>query len=270
MASAAPASRASFKLTLSFGLVQIPVQAFILTDDGAAKITRTSHSPEGNPVGHRPYDKVTGEVLNRSEITMKYTTANGALVDLSDEEIAIASGSQEQVETIIVQKPLDGISAVMEFDLPYEYYEIRPVAGAEKALKLFLHAMESLNAEALIRFTVRGRERLGVLSAAGHVGHGLLSILHWEEEIRPETQPISVSTTEAESILAKKLVESLMVTLDEVPADAFKSRLAKQVEAYAASKAEQGPDEEMLPTSTVKSVEDLMSLLLQSVQNAKT
>lgn len=257
----APApSRSSFKLTVTLGLVSFQFAAFKLTEE--RKVTRKMFSPEGNSIGNQTIDTVTGELVNRADVVMKYETEDGVLVPLNDAEIVKAAGYDELTGTEVVGVVSEKYLRSRFFS--EEVYAIRPADKHQtKVMKLILESL-AMSAEAiLIRFVVRGRERLAMLNS-----NGTMRVFLFEDEIREEPKPPATdpALSDQERELAGKLLETFRVSADSLNEQI--TSVPGKVEKYAVAKAAGMPKDESQTVSSVP-LGDLMAMLTASVEKAK-
>lgn len=263
MAKATAPSRSSGSLTISVGLVNVPVSVYSGTEDTGVK--RSRYSPAGNPVGMKNFDKVTGEDVEYGDLVMRYATPDGKLVELSDDEVAAASGASNGAAEVI---------AVLKRSFLDEYaqeslLQIRPQNGgkakqspvAVKAYALLMAALTKMDAFLLVRYSLRGKVRIGAVT-----GDGYLRVLYFDDEIRQtlaKPDPATSGVTEQELDLATQLLE--VYEVDDAPQ--VEDESSAKVRAYAEAKAEGGDVIEM--ESTPAPVSDLMAALTASVEAAK-
>lgn len=252
------------KLTLSFGLINIPVTVFNAMDENAGKIKREMRTSAGNPVGFATSDKVTGELVSRESTKMVFGTEKGE-VELSDEEIASAMGQENGSCELIGVYPSDDISDLFTAG----YRQVRPqtvLVGKkktnpyDKVFSLFMQVLRTDDMIALIRYTLRGKPQIGALD-----GYGWLHVLHWEDEIREELPLEEVEVSEKEFDYASDLIQSY-VQSSKFP-ELTNDGVAK-VREYAENKAAGAkPKDVEVPKQTT--ADDLMAQLMASVEGAK-
>lgn len=256
-------SRSSGKLTIAFGLMSVPVNVFSGIDEDAGKIKREMRSPKGNPVGYPTQDKVTGEIIARSDATFVYVTDDGTEVPLENEEIAQALNEENGACEIVGFFPLSEKDAYVVQGV----MQVRPQTGKsgkqtthpfDKPFALLMGAMKMSDTFALLRYTMRGKPHLGVLTS-----DGVLNVVAFENEVK-ETLPMPEADVAAEEIsMAKALVEAM--TFDEAPQ--MESPLEK-VREYAQAKAAgvvKAPEADKAPEATT----DYMEALKASIAMAK-
>lgn len=262
----APApGRSTGTLTLSVGLVNIPVAVYGGTQETGVK--RSRFSAAGNPVGMRNYDKETGELVPFEELSLRYETDEGVLVELSDEEIAAAVDATNGVAEVVAV--VDEEQARREY-VTESLLQIRPSNGsakkknpvAQKAFALLMGALEKDHLALVVRYCLRGKPRVGVVTS-----DGFLRVVYFDDEIR-EAAPMptveSAGVTEDELELAGALLKAYYV--EEAPA--IEDEASAKIRAYAETKAAAGEVPEA-PEKQAVPVTDLMAALSASLDMAK-
>jgi DNA end-binding protein Ku len=256
-------SRSSGKLTIAFGLMSVPVNVYSGLDEDAGKIKREMRSPKGNPVGFPVQDKVTGEAITRSDTTLVYVTDDGVEVPLTDDEIASALNEENGSCEIVGFFPLSEKDAYVVQGV----MQVRPQTVKSgkttthpfiKPFALLMGAMKMSGTFALLRYTMRGKPHLGVLTS-----DGTMSVVAFENEVKDTLPMPEADVSSAEIGMAKALVEAM--TFDEAPQ--MQSPLEK-VREYAEAKAAgvvKAPEEDKAPEATT----DYMAALEASIALAK-
>lgn len=224
-------TRSSGKLTINFGIVPIPVAIYSgVEDQGVHRSMRHN----GNAVKFVNVDGATGEVINRQEVTMVYVLEDGTEVPLTDDEIATAMGEENgscEVEGFFPLSELDGY--VVE-----SVVQVRPqTLGSGKSLKrpfdkpfaLLMTALATRKAFALVRYTLRGKPRLGALTADGS-----MRVLYWDDEVREALPLPAAELTADELLMGGQLVDALLGT----KAPHMNNTATAKVREYAAAKAQ--------------------------------
>ena len=190
MYAKAPApSRATLSVTLSAGMVNIPLQLFTATEE--TRVTRKEFLA-GNPdiaVGRSPVRKDTGEVVETADVTRMAEASNGRWVVLTDEEIADATTVAKGVAEVVSFVP------VKDFDryLTTGLYQARPKSekgkvnpASARAFALLLAGMKARKVGALVKVALRGPARYALLDTEGN-----LFLIHNSDGVR-EARPLDV------------------------------------------------------------------------------
>lgn len=248
------------KLTIQFGLVNVPVTVYNGVDENAAKIKRSRYSPQGNKVEQHNIDPVTGEEIAFSDFVLKYETSEGTLVDLDDDEVALAMGVANGDSKLVGVYPLSE-TKVFRYDGPLQIMPQTTKVGTktthpyDKAFALFIGALSDSATFAVVWYVTRGKPKLVAIFPDGSARS-----VFWDNEVRADVQHPIVEVTLAERELANKLVASLMTKT----AEPIENEAVEKVRLYAEAKAAGGAPTMPAPVE-VKSTDDIMALLAASV-----
>jgi DNA end-binding protein Ku len=244
-------SRATASLTLGWGLVSIPVSLYAVTEGAKAAVERHEYTLDGHPVGRQPYDKETGEPVAADQIVKMATSGTGALVELTDEELAALTAGPRGTADIETFVPL---SALADGTYVTEgYNQVRPARtktgsrrsenpAAAKAFALLLEAMAANRVAALVKVTLRGPARYAAV-----LPDGRLALLAWARQVRPARALPEAELGEAEVQMGRRLVEAVGISTP-VLEDTAGEALARYVDEKAAGSATPpAPAEEAAP-----------------------
>lgn len=198
-----------------------------------------------------------------SEIGKGYEDADGSIIPITDEDLAVLPLPTAKTIEIVAFVPASSIDPLQ---MDAAYYLSANGVPATKPYTLLREALKRSQKVALAKFALRGRERLGMLRVVDDViaMHGLL----WPDEIRtpegvaPETD---VSVREAELDLA----DALMNMLGEVELSSLHDDYRAAMEQLIAAKVEGGVLPEAAPAEGGGRVIDLMAALESSVRAAQ-
>lgn len=255
--------RSLWKGVLSFGLVTIPVRLFAATENRDVHL-RYLHQPCSAPVQYRKVCSACGQEVDSDKIVLGYEASPGTFVTVRDEELEhLPSGPDHTVE-IERFVPAHSIDPIF---LAKAYY-LEPQPGGHKAYQLLHQAMRSEKRAAVVRISLRRRERW----AAVRPGQG--GILHLEtlldaDEVRP-SKDLSIGEIQelrpGELELAKTLIEALAA---EFHPEENPDRYRAALEALIAQKVEAHETTTSAPAQAERArVIDLMEALRASVQAA--
>lgn len=277
---AAPSDRASGHVTLSFGVVAIPVSLFsgTVSDHG---ITRKEYLPvevdgkvEDHPVGRGQIDKVDGHLLTDAEkmrVVKKIETEYGP-VYVEDHEI-------EQLFTLTPDE-----LKITEFQPQHLFYQgnyvpkglmfVEPskdktkkkayIPAATKVLTALLKGMREEGVVAVGELTTRGVPKPCILTPDGAVW-----LVYHTDAIREQREWPEAELNEAEIGMMRSLIGTLKKT---EPADLtdFRSEL---IQNFAEEKAKAGDFgasvDTYVATAPTEPAVDLMSMLQASIEAAK-
>lgn len=275
-----PAStRATDTVTLTLGLVTIPLAIYSGTDSTAG-VTRKEflEVEEGgekvdHPVGRGAVDKVTGELIeDPSKVVRKIMTEYGA-VYVSDEEIEQLMSIEPKTMTVTAFQPLSLFVSGDNY-IPSKLYYVEPAktkigskkivpAGTLKAFMMLLKAMREEGVFALVEYTSRGLPKPAAL-----MPNGTLWQLHHTDECR-EQRPLDDVEIDSQTVgMGRALIG--MYRKDE-PLDISDKRSAL-INAFAEEKAAAGdfskPVDSFVEAEPAAAPDNLMAMLQASLEAA--
>ncbi|GHJ35944.1 Ku protein [Streptomyces sp. TS71-3] len=247
---------------ISFGLVSIPIKLVNATESHSVSF-RQIHTEDGGRVRYRKVCDLEGQEVPQDEISRGYQAPDGTIIPITDDELAALPVPTAKTIDIVAFVPGERIDPLQ---LGTAYYLQANGAQAAKPYTLLREALKRSGRVAIAKFSLRGRERLGMLRVVEDViaMHGLL----WPDEIRapelaaPETD---VRVRDAELDLA----DTLMDTLGEVELDSLHDDYRQALEELIVSKAEGRQLERPKGEPGGGKVIDLMAALESSVRAAE-
>ncbi|RLI79641.1 Ku protein, partial [Archaeoglobales archaeon] len=226
--------RASWKGTITFGLVTIPVRMYTATITREIKFNLL-HIKDGGRIRYKRVCEKCGKEVPKNELVKGYEVSKNEYVILTDEDFEKIP--LKTVRSIEIKQFFDPT----ELGIIYysNFYYVSPDKGGEKAYYLLKEAMKATNSMAIGKIGMRGREHLVSLKAFD--GGLLLAQLHYIDEIRnPAEIPgwgIRVEISEEELELAKQLIMAMRKPLKlETYRDEYKEALMELIEAKLAGK----------------------------------
>ncbi len=190
-------------LTVSFGLVAIPVQLYSATVSAARISFNLLHKTDGSRLKQQYVCAKEGIVVDRSEIVKGYEFAKDQYVMFTPEEIkALEEAGSRSIE-IVEFVPLESVDPVY-FD---RTYYLAPDRGGTKPYLLLATALREAGRCAVGRWASHGREYIVILRP---MGRGLaMQQLHFAAEVRPmEEVPIDeAEVRDAELKLARQIID---------------------------------------------------------------
>ncbi|WP_367044963.1 Ku protein [Streptomyces sp. Je 1-332] len=216
---------------ISFGLVSIPVKLMNATENHSVSF-RQIHVEDGGRVRYRKVCELEEREVTSAEIGKGYEDADGAIIPITDEDLAALPLPTAKTIEIVAFVPADAVDP-MQMDTAY-YLSANGVPAA-KPYTLLREALKRSGKVAVARFALRGRERLGMLRVVDDViaMHGLL----WPDEIRsPEDAAPDARATVRDAEL--DLADALMDTLGEVDVSTLHDDYRAAVEKLITAKAE--------------------------------
>jgi DNA end-binding protein Ku len=198
------AARSIGSLTISFGLVAIPVKLYSATQSGSQISFNLLHKACGSRLKQQYICQKEGVQVERDEMVKGYEFAKDQYVQFTPEEIkALDEVGTHSIE-ISEFVPMESIDPVY-FD---KTYYLSPDKGAAKPYGLLGEAMKEAKLVAVGRWAVRGKAYIVAVRPIGDVL--TLQQLHFAADVRPSTE-VEVPKPEvkpAELKLARQLIDS--------------------------------------------------------------
>ncbi len=201
----APASRPIATLTISFGLVAIPVKlysAIIASERIAFHLLRKS---DGSRIKEQYVAAKDGKLVERSDMVKGYEFAKGKHVMFTAAELKVLEDATSPSLEIAQFVPLDTVDPVYFMAT----YYLLPDKGGAKPYALLATALAQEQRCAVGKWTSRGKEHVIIIRP---IKNGLaLHQLHFQAEVR-ELSDLgydAAKVTEPEVKLARQLIDHL-------------------------------------------------------------
>jgi len=198
-------ARSIASLTISFGLVAIPVKLYSATVSSERISFNLLRQKDGSRVKQQYIAVNDGKVVERSEMVKGYEFAKDQYVMFSPEELKALEDTTSHAIDIGQFVPLESVDPVY-FD---GTYYLAPDKGGAKPYTLLATALHKAHQCAVGRWISRGKEHIVVIRP---MQDGLaMHQLHFKSEVRElkdlglEAAPVS----DAELKLAQQLIEHL-------------------------------------------------------------
>jgi DNA end-binding protein Ku len=198
-------ARSIASLTISFGLVAIPVKLYSATVSSERISFNLLRQKDGSRVKQQYIAVNDGKPVERSEMVKGYEFAKDQYVMFSPEELKALEDATTHSIDIGQFVPLDSVDPVY-FD---GTYYLAPDKGGAKPYTLLATALRKAGQCAIGRWISRGKEHIVIIRA---LEDGLaMHQLHFKAEVRDlkdlgvEAAPVS----EAELKLARQLIDQL-------------------------------------------------------------
>lgn len=257
-------SRASWKGTLSFGLVNLQVRLAVATEDKAVRFNQV-HRGCGGRIRQKKACDGCGEFIDQVEIAKGYPIEkDGPYIELSDEDfdgLPLASKKVVDVSQFV------GIDEIDMTAVSKTYYLLPDERVAERGYALLRRAMAEAGKVGIGKVAFKeSRERLCVVRP---FGDGLLAmhLLFWPDEVRTATQQdgymAGVKVETAQLDMATKLIESMTEPFDPTQfTDTYRELLLERIDAKKAGRKPKAAPAEAPPSR----LDDLNSQLEASVK----
>jgi DNA end-binding protein Ku len=255
------AARSIASLTVSFGLVAIPVKLYSATRSTGSIHFNLLHKKDGSRLKQQYVCQKEGVVVEREDIVKGYEFAKDQYVMFTPAEIK----ALEEVGTRSIDVhefvPLESVDPVY-FNTTYY---LAPDKGGAKPYTLFVTALRESKRCAVGRWATRGRDYVVIVRPVEHAL--VLHQLHFAPEVVPVTE-VEVEDTkvrDAELKLAQQLIDQQ--TTERFDPSVYTDEVKARIEAAIQKKVEgeQITIAEPLPASEGKVI-DLMEALRASLK----
>jgi DNA end-binding protein Ku len=256
------AGRSIGSLTVSFGLVAIPVKLFTANQSSNAISFNLLHKADGSRLRQQYICQKDGAVVERDDMVKGYEFAKDQYVRFTPEEIKAMDEAGSHAVEISEFVPIESIDPVY-YD---KTYYLAPDKGAAKPYALLTEALKQAKRCGVGRWAARGKGYLVILRPIGDVL--AMQQLHYAADVRtaseveipkPEVKP-------AELKLAQQLIDAQ--TSEKFDPDAYKDEVRGRIEAAIKKKVEEGQEITMAepPPPGDGKVIDLMEALRASLE----
>jgi DNA end-binding protein Ku len=259
------AARSIGSLTVSFGLVAIPVKLYTATVSANAISFNLLHKGCGSRLKQQYVCVKDGSIVEREQMVKGYEFAKDQYVTFTPEEIK----ALEEVGTHAVD--ISEFVAVESIDPVYfdKTYYLAPDKGAGRPYGLFTEALKLARLCAVGHWASRGKGYIVVLRPIGDVL--TMQQLHYAADVRSasEIEVPKPDVKPAELKLAQQLIAQQ--TSDKFDPAAYKDELRARIEAAIQKKVD-GMEisvAEIAPAGGGKVI-DLMEALRASLEKAET
>jgi DNA end-binding protein Ku len=263
-------SRAIWKGSITFGLVNIPVS--LHSAESRDEISfRLLDRRNLSPVRYQRVNEGTGKEVPWAQIVKGYEYGPGEYVVVSDEDFRRANAEATQTVEITEFVNESEITPVF-YDKPY-YLE--PQKKAHKSYALLREVLQRSGKVGIARLVLRSREYVAAVFPLGRVL--VVNLLRYAHELR-EPNALDVPSeslkengiSEGEIKMAERLVEAMV---DRWEPHKFKDEYRTDLMALIESRIESGqtraPDETPVPQARKPGkVVNIMELLKKSIEQA--
>lgn len=263
------AARSFASVTISFGLVSIPVDVYSAEISSSRLSFNLLHAKDGARVKQQYVCALDGEVVERSEMVKGYEYEKDRYVMFKPEEIKALEEAGTKMVNITEFVPLDTVDP-MFFD---RTYLLAPQRQGGKPYALLNEAMRETGLCAVGRWAARGREYVVIVRPVP--GGMAMHQLYFKDEVRtlkdiPMGDEPQIAPGELK--LAKALIEQ--TTARRFEPDEFHDEFRERVEAAIQKKIKSGKEISRIDTSrsssaTSGNVVDLMDVLMRSLASKK-
>lgn len=259
--------------TLSFGLLQVPVQ--LMPGERSVDLHfRLLDRRTKDPIRYERVNSETGDEVPWKEVVKAYEYAKGSYAVVDEKELKAAA--PESTETIDVEAFVDADAVDPRyFEKPYV---LVPGKRAEKGYVLLRETLKKTGKAGIARLVIRTRQYLAMVKP--HDDALVVLLMRFPQELvdvddyaLPKGTSAAHRVTAREVEMAGKLVESMSVSWQPGDyRDDFRAKLKKIVEASVKKSGGKKPPRERAAAAAPEpatNVVDFMSLLEKSLSTGK-
>jgi DNA end-binding protein Ku len=198
-------ARALWKGSISFGLVNIPIELHTAVRDHRPKF-RMLHAKDKSPVKYERVCIRDGHAVAWEDLVKGFEYAKGHFVTLTKEDFKAAAVEKTRTIDIIDFVETDAIDDRF-FETPYY---LVPAKGGERAYALLREALRESGRIGIAKFILRDAQHLAAVEVIDQAL--VLSMMRFADELadpKPLGFPASSGIRKAELDMAKALINSL-------------------------------------------------------------
>ena len=254
-------ARSMWKGSISFGLVNIPVELYSATRDHRPKF-RLLHAKDEEPVRYERVCQKEGKPVAWEDLVKGYEYAKGQFVVLTKDDFKTAA--LEKTKTIDIMDFVDP-QEVDERYFETPYY-LQAGKGAERAYVLLREAIRESGRMGVAKIILRDAQHLAAVEAIGDAL--VLTMMRFSDELIDLKEfdfPGKAEVRPAEMKMAQQLIENLVS--DWKPdkyTDEYKENLLRVINAKVKGRKPKLIDEDHTPKQA--EVVDLMARLRASLE----
>ena len=252
--------------SISFGLVNVPVKVYSAVRQQDLHFNQ--FDPNGNRIRYKRVSEKTGREVDYGDIVKGYEVKKGKYVMVDPEELEAFEPRATRTVDIDDFVDLDEIDPIY-YEHTYYLVPAEKGAGAAKAYRLLLEAMEKQSKVGIGSVVMRGKQYLAAIRPLDGV-LALSTMLFADEVLSPkdldERPAARANVSDREVKMASQIISSLTTKWDP---KRYHDTYRERVEDYLAKKAK-GQTVEVEPdTEEPSKVTDLMTALEDSLAAAK-
>lgn len=257
------AARSIASLTISFGLVSIPVKLYSATEERNIAFHQVRRS-DGSRIRYQRVAAADGEEVPFAEIAKGLELPGGETVVLEDADFASLPLATARTIEVLEFVPLEQVDPIYFA----KSYFLEPERTGTKPYVLLREALTRSGKVAIVKVALRQREQLATLRVRD--GVFVLETMLWPDEVRAADFPFladDVQVRDQELAMAQSLIDTLAGDFDPSRyRDDYRAALEAVIEAKIAGSEVVTPPGEAPREAAVS---DLMSVLQASVDAAR-
>lgn len=247
--------------TLSFALINIPVQVFSAHEEHALSFDLL-HKSDLSPIRYARFCKAEEKEVPYKDIVKGYEYEKGEYVVVDEEDFKKVNVEKTSTIEIVQFANASEIDPIY-FEKPYF---LAPGKGADKSYVLLRETLEKSKKVGVVKFVFKNREHVGIIKPYGEAI--VLTQMRFAHEIRSVDElklPTDVQVNKKELDMALKLVEQLS---EPFKPQAFKDEYTEELKEIIEEKIKGEAHHKPKKGAMVKpsKVHDIMSLLKASLE----
>lgn len=245
--------------TISFGMVSIPVKAYLTAS--AESISFSWLTPDGNRVKQKLVDADTGEEVERCDVKHGYEYEKDKFIPFSSEELSLVSGEKDNVIEITEFNDRDNVDI---YPTKIERTLYLTPDKSDKSYRLLHNALVKRKRVAVAKWYTKGKDHLVVLEPRDSLI--IMLQLYYVNELRDLGMNFAVGSepTPHEEKLALSLVDHL--TNEEFDLSVYRDEYKARLETVIQAKLSGG---RVTSQKLAAGPESLTDLLAKSLKNPK-
>ena len=236
------APRSLWNGTISCGLVTVPVKVYTATESKSVHF-REVHAKDGSRIEHRRICPKEGKEVDKDEIVRGFQVSARKWVELTDEEVAAAAGTQTRLIDVDHFVPASEIDPVY-FD---KAYYLGAQDKGRDAYALLHAALAKADRAGVGRWVFHNRERTVIVRALEDV-LALHTMRFADDVVSPsdlELERVRKKPSDQEIKMASRLVDGLHTDFDPTAyEDGSREAVLELIKAKAAGKNIELPEPE--------------------------
>lgn len=254
--------RSMWKGAVSFGLVSIPVNLYVATENRSVSFHQV-HAQDGGRVQTKRVCSVDGAEVPYRDIAKGHETADGTVVVITEDDLASLDLPSSKLVDVLEFVPLESVDPIY-FD---KTYYLEPQKGGTKPYLLLRDALHKSGHVAVAKIALRQRESLALLRV--HADCLVLSTMLWPDEVRPPDfaflREDAPPVRDAELAMAGSLIDSMASEVFDprLYHDTYRAQLEELLARKVSGEEALAPPTEQDAAGTVV---DLMATLTASIE----
>lgn len=252
-----------WKGSVSFGLVNIPVNMYAATEDKDVKF-RYLHKECNSPIKYEKVCPICNKEIKEGDIAKGYEYEPGKFVIISEDDLKAIEG--EKMGRSIEILDFVQLSEIDPIYFDKSYY-LSPRETGDKAYNLLRQAMNDTGKIAVAKITIRNKESLAALRVYKNLL--VLETIFYPDEVRAISLvpgvPADQSTIKKEMDMATKLIENLTEVFNpEKYVNTYRQDLLDLIH-----KKIEGREIKSAPSAPQSNVVDIMEALQASLKQTE-